>query len=73
MELVKEKPPRYQRSGMVGGDPDVCSSFIQVRKKDLMNAASAIMRVTQARNSPNLMDLRILISSSKAERPSKVI
>ena len=32
MELVKEKPPRYQRSGMVGGNPDVYSSFIQVRR-----------------------------------------
>ena len=55
LELVKEKPPRYQRSGMVASHSDVRRCITYLRKKDLMNAANAMIRVAQARNSLNLI------------------
>ena len=56
LELAKEKPPRYQRGGMVAGHCDVRRCTAQVRKNDLMNAANAMIRVAQARNSLNLTE-----------------
>ncbi len=81
MEMVRRKSPHYQRGDLVGDKYNEFGGnyhkhYMYCRKRLMIlriNAATAIKRVVQARNSECLNLSRDLRSSSKAIMPSWVI